>query len=259
MAIEAAEASGRIMDDYREGRIDVKNTKSSEVDIVTQADHDCQEKIVEIIKREFPEDGFVGEEDLNSGSENNRNWVIDPVDGTFNFKKGHEYCCTSIGLEVDGETKLGVVYSPSSGLGQMFYAVEGEGAFLREDDKDKRLETSSHETVEGSLLQLTLIKNHSNERWKTHSNLLEALKDRDSRYLKQGSLALSVCKVAEGVFDGVIEYGWQWDFSAAKLILSEAGGNYRYRPESSDGLDEFVGSNGYMQKDLVEVLDDARP
>jgi fructose-1,6-bisphosphatase/inositol monophosphatase family enzyme len=103
-----------------------------------------------------------------------------------------------------------------------------------------------------------LIKKHSDERWQTHSNLLEALRDKDSRYLKQGSLALSVSKVAEGVFDGVIEYGWRWDFSAAKLILSEAGGSYRYRPESSDGLDEFVGSNSLLQNELVELLDDAR-
>lgn len=259
VAIQAVKASGKIMDDYREGRIDVKDTKSSEVDIVTQADHDCQEEIVEIIRREFPEDGLVGEEDLNSESEKGRNWVIDPIDGTFNFKKGHEYFCTSIGLEVDGETKVGVVYSPSSGLGQMFYAVDSKGSFVREDDKDKRLETSDPETVEGSLLQLTLIKKHSDDRWQTHSNLLEALKHRDSRYLKQGCLALSVCKVAEGVFDGVIEYGWQWDFSAARLILSEAGGSYRYRPESSDGLDEFVGSNSHLQNELVELLDDARP
>ena len=259
IAVEAAESSGDIMDNYREEKISVKDTKSSEVDIITQADHDCQEKIVEIIEEEFPEDGFIGEENLNSKSENSRNWVIDPIDGTLNFKKGHKYFCTSIALEVDGETKVGVVYSPESGLDQLFYSVEGEGAYIRRDEHHEELRPSNHRGIEGGFFQLTFIKKHSDSRWKTHQKVLESFRARDARYLKQGSLALSACKVAEGVFDGVIEYGWKWDFSAARLILSEAGGSYRYRPEKSEGLDEFIGCNGRFQEELNQLLDDSRP
>lgn len=258
LAVEAAESAGEIIDEYREEKIEVKDIKTDKTDIVTQADEDAQEAIVETIKQQYPEDNFLGEEDLTEENGSSRTWIVDPIDGTFNFQKGHEYFCTSIALEEDGETKVAAVYSPESGLNELFYAVKGEGAYLRKNGKHVKLETSDQEKLTGGMLEITMITRISDKRWNSFHNIIAELREREVRYLKQGCLVLSGCKVAQGVFDGTIQYGWKWDFAAAKLIQKEAGGKVRYRGKESGKLDETVTSNGKIQGELEKLLQESK-
>lgn len=258
VAVEAAEAAGKIIDEYRQEKIEVKETKTGETDIVTQADEDAQKAIVESIKQHYPEDNFLGEEDLTEDNGSSRTWIIDPIDGTFNFQKGHEYFCTSIALEKKGETKVAAVYSPDSGLNELFYAVKGEGAYLRKDGEHEELETSDQEKLKGGLLQLTMITRINDKRWKSFHNIIAELREREVRYLKQGCLVLSGCKVAQGIFDGTIQYGWKWDFAASKLIQEEAGAIVRHREKESGKLDETITSNGKIQEELEDLLDSSK-
>ena len=258
VAVEAAETAGEIIGEYREEKIEVKDTKTDETDIVTQADEDAQEAIVETIKQHYLEDNFLGEEDLTEDNDSDRTWIIDPIDGTFNFQKGHEYFCTSIALEKDGETKVAAVYSPESGLNELFYAAKGEGAYLREDGEHEKLGTSDQEQLTGGLLELTMITRMSDDRWNNFHTIIAELREREVRYLKQGCLVLSGCKVAQGIFDGTIQYGWKWDFAAAKLIQKEAGGKVRHREKESGKLDETVTSNSKIQTQLEKLLDNSK-
>lgn len=258
VALNAIEKAGEILDEYREDKIEIKDTKTDATDIVTRADEEAQEVIVEIIKSTFPKDSFLGEEGLKENNESDRTWIIDPVDGTSNFQNGHEYFCTSIALEVDNEIKIGVVNSPNSGLGELFYSVKEEGAYLRKDGKHEKLKVSEQDQLTGGLLQLTMITRISDDRWESFRNIISELREREVRYLKQGSLVLSGCKVAQGIFDGTIQYGWKWDFAAAELIQEEAGGKVRPREKESEGLDETVTSNGNIQKNLEELLDNSK-
>jgi myo-inositol-1(or 4)-monophosphatase len=259
IASEAAEKAGEIMDNYREEEIEVKDTKTDKTDIVTQTDEDAQEVILKTIKQSFSNDNFLGEEDLTEDNGNDRTWVIDPIDGTFNFQKGHEYFCTSIALEIDGETKVAVVYSPESGLNELFYAVEGEGAYLRKSGENRKLKVSDQDQLTGSLLELTMITRMSDDRKESSQNIIAELREKEVRYIKQGCLVLSGCKIAQGVFDGAIQYGWKWDFAAAKLIQKEAGAEVRHREKKSGELDETVTSNGKIQRELEKLLDKSKP
>lgn len=122
VALEAAEAAGEVIDEYADGEAEIQGSKSSPGDIYTEADIRAQERIVEVISESFPDDGFLAEEEMGYQEEGKagRRWVIDPVDGTTNFQKGLDYFCTSIAFEVKGETRVGVVYSPESGLSSLF-------------------------------------------------------------------------------------------------------------------------------------------
>lgn len=75
---------------------------------------------------------FIGEETTSSGVKaeftDDPTWIIDPVDGTLNFVHGYPNVCVSIGLAIDKELVLGIIYVPVPNL--MFTATKGKGAFL---------------------------------------------------------------------------------------------------------------------------------
>lgn len=59
---------------------------------------------------------------------NSPTWIIDPIDGTANFVRGLKDSCISIGLVINKEQTLGVVYNPF--MNELYTAIQGQGAFL---------------------------------------------------------------------------------------------------------------------------------
>ena len=112
-AIAAARAAGEIALHYFRTNLTVE-TKADRTP-VTQADRECEAKIVEILSAYFPDHGFLGEElGERQGRINNR-WIIDPIDGTKNFIRGIPFFATLIALEEEGEVTAGVMHAPGPG------------------------------------------------------------------------------------------------------------------------------------------------
>lgn len=86
--------------------------KTSASDVVSAADHAAEELIVSRLREARPDDGVVGEEGTAiSGA---RTWIVDPVDGTYNFLSGLPFWCSAVAL-VDAEGPLlGAVYHVES-------------------------------------------------------------------------------------------------------------------------------------------------
>ncbi|MDY6766226.1 MAG: inositol monophosphatase family protein, partial [Candidatus Nanohaloarchaea archaeon] len=145
VAKEAARNAAAVMARHQRDGFSIER-KSSYTDLVTAADREAQQVIVDTIQAEFPDDGFLGEEnDLRPDGED-RVWVIDPIDGTTNFAHGFPYYCTSIGLTVDGERTVGAVNVPPQD--EMFTAVRGHGAELNGDP----IETSDVDQLKDALV-----------------------------------------------------------------------------------------------------------
>ena len=93
--------------------------KTSVSDIVTAADHAAEELVVARLSAERPEDGLLGEEGTQRAGTTGRRWVIDPVDGTYNFASGSDYWCSAVALVqgqgADTEVLLGAVAHHASG------------------------------------------------------------------------------------------------------------------------------------------------
>lgn len=90
-------------------------TKTHVSDVVTAADHAAEAQVVATLRRERPDDSIVGEEGADQVGTSGRTWVIDPVDGTYNFHRGLDWWCSALAL-VDGEDLvLGAVHHASSG------------------------------------------------------------------------------------------------------------------------------------------------
>ncbi|GAA3612676.1 inositol monophosphatase family protein [Marihabitans asiaticum] len=89
--------------------------KTSISDVVTAADHAAEELVTTALRQVRPEDGIVGEEGAEAPSASGRTWVIDPVDGTYNFLSGMAYWCSALALRDDEGVVLGAVHQPVTG------------------------------------------------------------------------------------------------------------------------------------------------
>jgi len=102
---DAATLAARI----RDGGLDVER-KTSGSDIVTQADTAAERLVVERLAAERPDDAIVGEEGTSRPGTSGRTWVIDPVDGTYNFSRGSDWWCSAVALRDEDDVLLGAVH-----------------------------------------------------------------------------------------------------------------------------------------------------
>ncbi len=88
--------------------------KTSGSDIVTQADTAAERLVVERLADERPDDGVLGEEGASRPGTSGRTWVIDPVDGTYNFSRGSDWWCSAIALRDEDDVLFGAVHHAAS-------------------------------------------------------------------------------------------------------------------------------------------------
>ena len=119
-AIRVAKEAGRIQMSYF-GKICSLYKKSTNIDLVTNADIESEEFIIKKIKESFPKHSILSEERGELFTDSEYLWVIDPLDGTTNFAHNLTIFAVSIGLIKKGvETVCGVVYNPAAK--KCFYA-----------------------------------------------------------------------------------------------------------------------------------------
>ena len=95
--------------------LDVRS-KTSVSDVVTAADHAAEALVVDALRAERPDDGLLGEEGTDETGSSGRRWVIDPVDGTYNFASGSDYWCSAVALVDGDELLLGAVAHARDGV-----------------------------------------------------------------------------------------------------------------------------------------------
>jgi myo-inositol-1(or 4)-monophosphatase len=111
LAGELVTDAGRLAARMRADGIEAEQ-KTSVSDVVTAADHAAEALIVDRLADERPDDGVLGEE--GSRREGERKWIIDPVDGTYNFVAGLDYWCSALALVEGDRLILGAVYHVAS-------------------------------------------------------------------------------------------------------------------------------------------------
>lgn len=111
--------AGRLAWRMRESGLTTE-TKTFVSDVVTAADRAAEKFIADVLRAFRPEDGLLGEEGTQQESTSGRTWVIDPVDGTYNFTIGSDYWCSALAL-VEGSPEnpdrviFGAVHRPAMG------------------------------------------------------------------------------------------------------------------------------------------------
>jgi myo-inositol-1(or 4)-monophosphatase len=217
LAERAAQAAAEVLLSYYGRPPQGVDSKSSETDLVSDADRAAEQVIRELLEAERPEDGLIAEEGSRSESESGRRWIVDPLDGTVNFLYGFPAWGVSIALEDEQGLALGLVLDPVRP--ELFAAVRGEGATL--DGAPIRV---SGRTELGRALVATGFS-YEAERRAGQAELLLTVLPRVRDIRRAGAAALDLCQVASGRVDAFYERGLQrWDEAAGRLIIEEAGG-----------------------------------
>src|SRR5213075_1366394 len=129
IAVRAARKAGSIINRAAlAGGLNVRSKRAK--DYVTQIDHAAEEAIIEVVRKAYPEHGFLAEESGASAAGAEYVWIIDPIDGTTNFIHGFPQYCVSIGVHHRGLAAHAVVYDPVKN--ELFTATKGHGAFLND-------------------------------------------------------------------------------------------------------------------------------
>jgi fructose-1,6-bisphosphatase/inositol monophosphatase family enzyme len=110
----------------RTGPLDTR-VKGAPTDLVSEADTAAEEAIVALLRGERPDDAILGEEGASADG-GARRWLIDGIDGTFNFLSGIPHWCVAVGLEDDGAPAAGAVYDPTAD--ELFLAGPGHPTTL---------------------------------------------------------------------------------------------------------------------------------
>ncbi len=213
--------AGEILLDYRHSRQFVTIQKPG-VDVTTEADQTVDRFLHDRLLAGYPRSAFLTEEtappDLSGAARAADLWVIDPLDGTVNFTRGHPNFAISVALLHKGQARLGVVYLPAAG--KLYEArADVEGACLNGNPIHVSQTSALREAVVAFDWSWDLDKRKQIVYW------LDRLSDHVRQIKAMGSAAADLAALAEGQIDGYVHSGLKpWDVAAAALIVRKAGG-----------------------------------
>lgn len=249
-AIRIAMLAGKKIKDLRVNNSYQESIKHG-YELVTTADIVSNELIKTEILKTFPNHHIISEEDCEQKelSINHPTWIIDPIDGTVGYANNHYQVAVSIAFAVENKVRVGVVYNPF--LEEIFYAIEGYGAFLN----DKQIKVKDVYDLRQCVIGTGFP--HKRDDLRDEIYILQKILPciRDIRRL--GSPALDICWVACGRMQGFYEGKLcSWDVAAAELIAIEAGakiGCYNtkrniFTPDCINGDSVIVSSPGIFDE-----------
>ena len=194
-------------------RTELKNWTKGASSPVSEADIATNDLIEQRLRSATPDYGWLSEESADDETRLAKHlvWIVDPIDGTRGYLAGREDWCVSVALVEDASPVLAAVFVPASD--EFFFAMRGHGAIRN-----------------GVPVYATLGTDLDFSRVAGPKPLVERLNRSPGEialYPRIGSLALRLCRVAEGRLDAAFAGGQSrdWDLAAANLIVQEANGS----------------------------------
>lgn len=193
-------------------RTELKNWTKGASSPVSEADIAVNDLLETRLRGQRPDYGWLSEESADDELRLGKRlvWIVDPIDGTRGYLAGREDWCVSVALVEHTAPLLAAVFAPASE--EFFFAVRGQGA-TRND--------VAVQTTPGTRLDFSRVAgpkplverlSHSSQEIVLHPRI--------------ASLALRLCRVAQGSLDAAFAGGQSrdWDLAAANLIVQEANG-----------------------------------
>ena len=228
-AIPIVREAGQLALKYFRERDSLTIEHKGQQDLVSVADRSVEDLLRARLATAFPGDAVLGEE--GGGSDDAaRTWVLDPIDGTFNFLKGIPCWGVVAALVIDGQLAIGLTYDPVHD--EMFTARRGGGA--RRNGTPIRV--SGNQGVDTSCLALAYT---FKQRRETYVAMVDSALRQGFEHRRCGSTAIQLCWVADGRCDAFItRYCASWDCLAGLILVEEAGGR----------VSDFVADHGLLGK-----------
>lgn len=225
--------------------------KGSSSNIVTSSDMAVQDFLCKRLSELLPGSGFLCEEKDVRDTSNEYTWIIDPIDGTCNYSRGISMCAICVGLKHNLNMEIGVVYLPISD--ELFYAQKGKGAFLN----GREIHVSDRPFNQAVFC--TALPVYHKEYAEVCSDIMVDAFKKCNDIRRMGACAPELCYTAMGRCEMYFEYLLSpWDFAAASLILTEAGGvvsDSNGKPLTyTEGCGVIAANNAENHKQLAEII-----
>lgn len=259
-AVDLARTAGAAILEQYNGPLNVEQKNfDDDSEPVTQADRIANELIVNGLQREFPNDGILAEESVDTMHrlDKSRVWMVDPLDGTNGFIAGNGDFAVQIGLVKNGECVVGVVYQPLSGV--LYRAVLGEGTWIERPQLEPQ---QAHVSDKRELPRMRLAASRSH-RSPRMNQVVKRFGFREE--VRRGSVGIKIGLLVEQQCDVYIHLSprtKQWDTCAPQLILTEAGGSMtdlfgeplNYNVPDVQNRNGLVASNGASHDLIIDTL-----
>lgn len=247
-AQELAREAGDIMLSYFD--TDMNSRKKEDESLVTIADEEINQLVIERVREKYPEHAVFGEE-ASTKNKSEYLWVCDPIDGTVQFSKGVPLSVFSLALVYDGVPIVGVILDPFTN--RLYHAIKEEPAYLNSEE----IKTNTNDLSRDSIINV--------EWWPEANFFLGDISKKLSRGSSCWVLALGVViqggiQVARGRYDGCIFAGTKRksiDIAALKVIVESAGGKvtdiYGNEQRYDGDIKGAIISNGKIHDELVRA------
>jgi 3'(2'), 5'-bisphosphate nucleotidase len=258
VALELARSAGAAILEFYNRPLKIEQ-KEEDHEPVTQADRVANELIVQRLQQEFPGDGILAEESVDTSRrlEKRRVWMVDPLDGTNGFIDGNGDFAVQIGLAVSGKCVLGVVYQPLADV--LYRAVAGEGTWIERPEQEATRALVSN-TIDPGSMRLAASRSHRSPRM---DRVVKGLGLKEE--VRRGSVGIKIGLIIEQQSDLYVHLSprtKQWDTCAPEVILTEAGGRLTdlfgrplvYNSPEIQNRNGIVASNGIAHEKVVSAL-----
>jgi myo-inositol-1(or 4)-monophosphatase len=224
-------------------------------DFATEVDLAIERRVVEALQAATGI-GVHGEEFGGAPIDSPQVWVLDPIDGTFNYAAGLPTAAILLGLLRDGEPVAGLTWLPFAG--QRFTAVVGNGLYVNGIEQ-KPLENSG---LSDAVVGLGTFNVDSRGRFpgRYRMAVMEELSRGCSRMRMHGATGLDLAYTAAGVLGGAISFGHHvWDHAAGVALIRAAGGvvtdlaGEDWTPASRSALAGVPGVHGEILEIVTSV------
>jgi myo-inositol-1(or 4)-monophosphatase len=193
-------------------RTELKNWTKGASSPVSEADIAVNDLLEARLRGATPDYGWLSEESADDEARLGKHlvWIVDPIDGTRGYLAGREDWCVCVALVAATAPILAAVYAPMTD--EFFFAARGQGATCNEHPIF---------VTGGTGLDFTRVAGP-----KPLVERLSLTEEEVTLYPRIGSLALRLCRVADGTLDAAFAGGQSrdWDLAAANLIVQEANG-----------------------------------
>jgi myo-inositol-1(or 4)-monophosphatase len=199
---------------------------------VTVADKETEQILREEIQKRYPDHGIIGEEFGRTNEDSNIQWVLDPIDGTKSFIHGIPFYTTLIGVLIDNEPQVGIIYAPA--LEELCAAAIGEGATLNGKPCHVR---DTDQLEEATLLVTEIYRFNEMGQQKVFEELMSKTKLHRTWGDAYGHMMVATGR-ADLMYDPILNI---WDAAALLPVMQEAGGVF----SDIEGNETIHSGNGF--------------
>ena len=206
---------------------------------VTEVDLGISDRILSLLKAEFPEAAIISEETVTEEKDDAPfTFVLDPIDGTDVFSQGLPSFCIALGILNEKKESVGaMIYAPRFGV------ASSEGLFLRLDPEGKLLLNGKEWQVPGDKSEPRQIAMSSSNVWRFDFTAFKG----KARIFGSTIIHIICPIVFGGIQASINEPCFIWDYAAAHACIRSQGMDL-YRPDGTP----FTYSPSFLKKNRSE-------